>query len=85
MKTARALIAALATTVAFAIPAAAQEKFRIGYLRVMDDAQAILAHEAGLYKDHGLDVELIEFKSGTDLIKALSQSSWMPGATTRKS
>ena len=71
MKTARALIAALATTVAFAIPAAAQEKFRIGYLRVMDDAQAILAHEAGLYKDHGLDVELIEFKSGTDLIKAI--------------
>jgi len=71
MKTARALIAALATTVAFAVPAAAQEKFRIGYLRVMDDAQAILAHEAGLYKNHGLDVELIEFKSGTDLIKAI--------------
>jgi NitT/TauT family transport system substrate-binding protein len=37
----------------------------------MDDAQAILAKEAGLYKKHGLDVELIEFKSGTDLIKAI--------------
>ena len=43
----------------------------MGYLRVMDDAQAILAHEAGLYKKQGLDVELIEFKSGTDLIKAI--------------
>ena len=50
MKAARAIIAALATTIAFAVPAMAQEKFKVGYLRVMDDAQAILAHEAGLYK-----------------------------------
>jgi NitT/TauT family transport system substrate-binding protein len=71
MKAARIMIAALATAFAFAVPAAAQEKFKVGYLRVMDDAQAILAHEAGLYKSHGLDVELIEFKSGTDLIKAI--------------
>jgi NitT/TauT family transport system substrate-binding protein len=70
MKLAKTLIAALAA-IAFAVPVAAQEKFKIGYLRVMDDAQAILAHEAGLYKSHGLDVELIEFKSGTDLIKAI--------------
>ncbi len=71
MKRATAILAALATTIAFAVPAAAQEKFKVGYLRVMDDAQAILAHEAGLYKNHGLDVELIEFRSGTDLIKAI--------------
>ncbi len=71
MKTTRAIMAALATTIAFAVPAAAQEKFKVGYLRVMDDAQAILAHEAGLYKNRGLDVELIEFRSGTDLIKAI--------------
>ncbi len=37
----------------------------------MDDAQAMVAHEAGLYAKHGLDVELIEFSSGTDLIKAI--------------
>lgn len=71
MKKATAILAALATSIAFAVPAAAQEKFKVGYLRVMDDAQAILAHEAGLYKNHGLDVELIEFRSGTDLIKAI--------------
>lgn len=70
MKAARTLFAALAA-IAFAVPAVAQDKFKIGYLRVMDDAQAILAQEAGLYKNHGLDVELIEFKSGTDLIKAI--------------
>ncbi|GIZ53051.1 ABC transporter substrate-binding protein [Noviherbaspirillum aridicola] len=63
-------IAALAA-LAFAGQAYAQEKFKVGYLRVMDDAQAIVAHEAGLYKKYGLDVELVEFKSGTDLIKAI--------------
>jgi NitT/TauT family transport system substrate-binding protein len=65
------LAAAAAMTLVFAQPATAQEKIRVGYLRVMDDAQAILAQEAGLYKKHGLDAELIEFKSGTDLIKAI--------------
>ena len=70
MKAAKVLVAAL-TAFALAGPAVAQEKFKIGYLRVMDDAQAILAQEAGIYKRHGLDVELIEFKSGTDVIKAI--------------
>ncbi|WP_028239414.1 ABC transporter substrate-binding protein [Stutzerimonas azotifigens] len=51
--------------------AQAQEKMKIGFIRVMDDAQAMVAHEAGLYAKHGLDVELVEFSSGTDLIKAI--------------
>src|SRR5689334_17478137 len=70
MKITKVLITALAA-LALSGPVAAQDKFKVGYLRVMDDAQAILAKEAGLYKKHGLDVELIEFKSGTDLIKAI--------------
>lgn len=44
---------------------------RIGYLNVMDDAQTILANEAGLYKKHGLNVEMKMFDSGTDLVKAI--------------
>ena len=52
-------------------PPATEQKLRVGYVRVMDDAQAILAYEAGLYKKHGLNAELIEFNSGTDLIKAI--------------
>jgi NitT/TauT family transport system substrate-binding protein len=56
---------------AFAGQTFAADKFKVGYLRVMDDAQAIVAHEAGYYKKQGLDVELVEFKSGTDLIKAI--------------
>ncbi|HEX7646746.1 MAG TPA: ABC transporter substrate-binding protein [Noviherbaspirillum sp.] len=70
MKFAKLAIAA-AAAIAVAGHAAADEKFKVGYLRVMDDAQAIVAQEAGLYKKHGLDVELVEFKSGTDLIKAI--------------
>ena len=61
-------VAAFALT---AGPAFAADKFKVGYLRVMDDAQAIAAYEGGFYKKHGLDVELVEFKSGTDLIKAI--------------
>ncbi len=70
MKLSKLMLAALAAF-AFAGPAAAAEKFKVGYLRVMDDAQAIAAFEGGFYKKQGLDVELVEFKSGTDLIKAI--------------
>ncbi len=49
----------------------AQEALKIGYIRVMDDAQVMVAKEAGLYEKHGLNVELVEFSSGTDLIKAI--------------
>jgi len=54
-----------------ASPVAAAEEFRVGYVRVMDDAQAMLAYEAGLYEKYGLDAKLIEFSSGTDLIKGI--------------
>ncbi len=70
MKLTRLLIPALAA-LAMASQALAADKFRIGYLRVMDDAQAIAAYEGGFYRKQGLEVELVEFKSGTDLIKAL--------------
>lgn len=52
-------------------PVYAKEEFKFGYVRVMDDAQAMLAHEAGLYEKYGLDAKLIEFSSGTDLIKGI--------------
>jgi NitT/TauT family transport system substrate-binding protein len=46
-------------------------KLTVGYVNVMDDAQAMLAKDAGLYEKHGLDVELKLFSSGTDLIKGI--------------
>lgn len=43
----------------------------IGYVRVMDDSQVLVAKEAGFFKDAGLDANLVEFSSGTDAIKAI--------------
>ena len=65
------LIPLLALFALAAGPAMADEQLRVGYVRVMDDAQAMLAYEAGLYEKHGLDAQLVEFTSGTDLIKAI--------------
>jgi len=48
-----------------------RKSLKVGYLNVMDDAQAMLAKDGGYYDKQGLDVELIQFASGTDLIKAM--------------
>lgn len=70
MKITKFLVPVLAG-LAIASQAVAAEPFKVGYLRVMDDAQAIAAYEGKLYEKQGLDVQLVEFKSGTDLIKAI--------------
>ncbi|RAV20228.1 ABC transporter substrate-binding protein [Paenibacillus contaminans] len=60
---------------ASASPSAAPKKetkdITIGYLAVMDDAQALLAKEAQFYEKQGLKAEMKLFGSGTDLIKAI--------------
>ncbi|SAI74657.1 ABC transporter substrate-binding protein [Bordetella ansorpii] len=71
MKIKHSISLSLAAALLAAGPAMAADKFRVGYLRVMDDAQAIVAQEGGYYQKAGLDTELVEFKSGTDLIKAI--------------
>ena len=48
-----------------------RRSLKVGYLNVMDDAPAMLAKDAGLYEKYGLDVDLVLFESGTDLIKAI--------------
>lgn len=70
MKLKSFLIPTLAA-LAMASQAMAAEPFKVGYVRVMDDAQVLVAYEAKLYEKQGLDVQLVEFKSGTDLIKAI--------------
>lgn len=70
MKLTKVLIPVLAS-IAMIGQAVAAEPFKVGYLRVMDDAQAIAAYEGKFYEKQGLDVQLVEFKSGTDLIKAI--------------
>lgn len=51
--------------------AAPLQKINIGYVRVMDDGQVLVAKEGGFFQKHGLDPNLVEFSSGTDLIKAI--------------
>lgn len=70
MKLSRLLLPALAA-LTLAAQVSAAEPFKVGYIRVMDDAQAIAAYEGKFYEKRGLDVQLVEFKSGTDLIKAI--------------
>lgn len=76
MKTLKKIFAAIAVVAVTALTLGgcaekSPTKLKVGYIRVMDDAQVIAAHEGGFYKKQGLDVELVEFKSGTDLIKAI--------------
>ncbi|BAS26668.1 ABC transporter substrate-binding protein [Limnochorda pilosa] len=63
------VILVLAGTLALGTSAA--EPVRIGYLNVMDDAPTMVAYDAGLYAQEGLDPTLQLFGSGTDLIKGL--------------
>lgn len=70
------VMAMLAVTACGSSPGAGREggkkkEIVVGYLNVMDDAQAMLAYEAKLYEKHGLNVKMQQFKSGTDLIKAM--------------
>lgn len=51
--------------------AVTRKPLKVGYLNVMDDAQVMLAKDGGFYEKQGLDVELVLFSSGTDLVKAL--------------
>lgn len=60
----------LASALTFAAEPVLQ-KVNVGYVRVMDDAQVLVAYEAGYFKEQGLDANLVEFSSGTDLIKAI--------------
>lgn len=49
------------------LPPAEKAQLRIGYMRLSDSAPLILAQEAGLYADHGLQVELVREVSWANL------------------
>ena len=48
------------------------QKMRIGWVYAMGNAPAIVAEQKGLFKRHGLDVEVVEFTSGPLLFQALA-------------
>jgi NitT/TauT family transport system substrate-binding protein len=50
---------------------AAGDVVKIGYLRIVMSLPTFVAQEKGLFAQEGLDVELVPFQSGTDIIDAL--------------
>ncbi len=54
-----------------AAPKKEVKELKVGYLNVMDDAQAMLAFDAKIYEKNALNVKMQAFESGTDLIKAM--------------
>jgi NitT/TauT family transport system substrate-binding protein len=52
-----------------------KEKISIGYIPIADCSQLFVAYEKGFFKDEGLEVELIEFQGGPQILQALGGKS----------
>jgi NitT/TauT family transport system substrate-binding protein len=64
-------LAVLAAGLQFATTVQADEVVRVGYLPVTGHAKFFIAKEEGLFKEEGLDVQLIEFANSADGLAAL--------------
>jgi NitT/TauT family transport system substrate-binding protein len=56
---------------AMAAPLAVADTVRLGYMPIAEELPKFVANEKGLFKKHGLDVELVRFESGPDMGTAL--------------
>ena len=72
------VIAALGIA-AFAGMAAAQTKIRLGYMPIAEETPKFVASERGIFRKHGLDVEMVRFESGPDMGTALLGGSIQVG------
>ena len=50
---------------------AAEEKVKIGYLRLVMSLPTFVSEEKGLFAQHGLKIDMVPFQSGTAIIDAL--------------
>ena len=57
---------------ALSVPVHAREKIKIGWVFAMANAPVLVAKEKGYFKAQGLDVEILQFKSGPLVHQALS-------------
>lgn len=53
-------------------PAAAAEKIRIGWVFAMANAPVLIAKQKGFFREQGLDAEIVEYKSGPLVHRALT-------------
>jgi NitT/TauT family transport system substrate-binding protein len=63
----------------FAGTAGAQTKIRLGYMPIAEETPKFVASERGIFKQHGLDVEMVRFESGPDMGTALLGGSIQVG------
>ncbi len=76
-----ALVAAAAVAIT-ALPAMAQTKLRVGVVGVASDVGVYIAQERGYFKQEGLDVEFIPFKSASDMVAPLGAGQLDAGGGT---
>ena len=57
----------------------AQTKIKLGYMPIAEEMPKFVASEKGIFKKHGLDVELVRFESGPDMGTALLGGSIQVG------
>ena len=51
--------------------AGAQTKIRLGYMPIAEETPKFVASDMGIFRKHGLDVEMVRFESGPDMGTAL--------------
>lgn len=78
MKIVGTLFFALAV-LGFAGTASGQTKIRLGYMPIAEETPKFVASERGIFKKHGLDVEMVRFESGPDMGTALLGGSIQVG------
>lgn len=59
--------------------AAAQSKIKVGYMPIAEETPKFVATDKGIFKKHGLDVEMVRFESGPDMGTALLGGSIQVG------
>lgn len=78
LRLAGAAAVAPAVSAAFSAPAiaAGPTKVKVGYLHTLAvDGQMWLAESLGLWKEHGLDMEFIQFQTGLEVFQAMTGGS----------
>ena len=59
--------------------AAAQTRIKLGYMPIAEETPKFVASEKGIFRKHGLDVEMVRFESGPDMGTALLGGSIQVG------
>jgi NitT/TauT family transport system substrate-binding protein len=77
----RALVAALVGLLLVTGPALAQEKVKVGVLKLTSSAPIFVGVEKGFFKAHGIEPELVYFQAAAPIATALAAGQIDVGAT----